>query len=78
MEAIRAGDGPEIVLSAQSTASVTAVTAHSGQKTPQERPKSDPERPRASQEPPKSVPRASKGWPGVPSWRPKAAKMLKK
>ena len=55
MEAVRARDGPEIVLSAQSTASVAAVAAQSGQKTPQERPKSDPERPRA----PQSVPRAS-------------------
>ena len=58
MEAIRAVEGPEIVLSAQSTASVAAVAAQSGQKTPQERPKNALERPkslpRPSQERPKS------------------------
>ena len=57
MEPVRAGEGTEIVLSAQSTASVAAVAAQSGQKTPQERPKNAPERPkslpRASQERPK-------------------------
>ena len=40
MEPIRAGEGPEIVLSAQSSAAVAAVAAQSGQKTPQEAPKS--------------------------------------
>ena len=47
MEPSRAAEGPEIVLSAQSTASVAAVAAESGQKTPQERPKNAPERPQS-------------------------------
>ena len=61
MEPSRAAEGPEIVLSAQSTASVAAVAAQSGQKASQERPKNAPERPKSLPRPSQERPKSGQG-----------------